>query len=221
MAPVKTFKEQKGHQRSNIRKVLEMSIFVKPREDADTEITKVWTKADGLIIPPGYLPVGLTTKDDGATWSRDQDVADVNSLGYGEPTRRDFVSDATGLAFTMQESKKTAMEIYHGLDLSGVTTDADGNFFFDKASLPAARHYRVLAVGKDGDGPDAVYMVRWLPDAQVTENGEQAWTDGEEIKYPATFSAYTDDKVGTALRELWGGPGLDHEAMGFPAPAGP
>lgn len=213
-----TFKEVKGHNKSNIRKILEMAIFVKPKESADEEITQVYTTDGGLIVPAGYMPVGLVTKDDGATWSRDQEVSDVTSLGYGEPTRRDIISDVAGLAFTMQESKKTSMELFHGLDLSGVTTDTDGNFFFDKASLPAMRRYRVLAIGKDGDGPDAVYVVRWLPDAQVTENGEQAWNDGTEVQYPATFTAYTDEEVGTSLREIWGGPGLDHEAMGFSAP---
>lgn len=217
--PVKTFKEAKGHNKSNIRKVLEMAIFVKPKEDADTPITKVWTATNGLEVPTGYLPVGLVTKDDGAAWSREQDAVDVESLGYGEPTRRDVTKDVSGLAFTMQESKKTTMELYHGLDLSAVATDTDGNFYFDKATLPAQRHYRVLAIGKDGDGPDAVYVVRWLPDAQITENGEQAWTDGEELKYPATFTAYTDETVGTSLREIWGGPGLDHAAMGFTPPA--
>lgn len=217
--PVKTFKEAKGHNKSNIRKVLEMAIFVKPKEDADTPITKVWTATNGLEVPTGYLPVGLVTKDDGAAWSREQDAVDVESLGYGEPTRRDVTKDVSGLAFTMQESKKTTMELYHGLDLSAVATDTDGNFYFDKATLPAQRHYRVLAIGKDGDGPDAVYVVRWLPDAQITENGEQAWTDGEELKYPATFTAYTDEKIGTSLREIWGGPGLDHAAMGFTPPA--
>lgn len=213
--PVKTFKEAKGHNKSNIRKVLEMAIFVKPKEDADTPITKVWTATNGLEVPTGYKPVGLVTKDDGAAWSREQDAVDVESLGYGEPTRRDVTKDVSGLAFTMQESKKTTMELYHGLDLSAVATDTDGNFYFDKATLPAQRHYRVLAIGKDGDGPDAVYVVRWLPDAQITENGEQAWTDGEELKYPATFTAYTDEKIGTSLREIWGGPGLNHVAMGF------
>lgn len=215
---VKTFNEQKGQLQSNIRKVLEMAIFVKPKEDADTPITKVWTAADGLIIPAGYMPVGLTTKDDGATWSRDQETSEVTSHGYSEPSRRDIVGDATGLAFTMQESKRTTMELFHGLDLSAITTDADGNFFFDKASRPRSKHYRVLAIGKDGDGPDAVYLVRWLPDATITENGEQAWSEGDEVRYPATFSAYTDPAVGTSQREIWGGPGLDHEAMGFPAP---
>lgn len=212
-----TFNEVKGHKGSNIRKVLEMAIFVKPHEEDDTEITQVWTDAGGLVVPAGYLPVGHVTKDDGAAWSREQDMAEVESMGYSEPTRRDILKDVSGLAFTMQESKKLTMELFHGLDLSAVTTDADGNFFFDKASRPVSRKYRVLALGKDGDGPDAIYVARWLPRAQVTENGEQAWTEGDEVKYPATFSSYTDEAFGTSFREIWGGPGLDHEGMGFPA----
>lgn len=217
---VQNFSDVKGHKKSNVRKPLEMGIFVKPWADADTPITTIWTATAGLTVPAGYLPVGLTTKDDGATWSRDQETSDVESHGYAEPIRRDILSDVSGLEFTMQESKRTTMELYHGLDLSTVTTDADGNFFFDKASRPESKHWRVLAIGVDGFGPDAIYMARWLPDAQITENGEQAWSEGDEIKYPATFTAYTDEAVGTSLREIWGGPGLDHDAMGFPAPAG-
>jgi hypothetical protein len=213
-----TFTEAKGHNRDNIRKVLEMAIFVKPVADADTAITQIYTTALGLIIPAGYLPVGMVTKDDGATWSREQESSDVTSFGYAEPVRRDVVSDVTGLAFTMQESKKTTMELFHGLDLSAITTDAQGNFYFDKASRPVNRKYRVLALGKDGDGPDAIYVARWLPNAQVTENGEQAWSEGDEVKYPATFTAYTDTTFGTSYREIWGGPGVDHAAMGFPVP---
>lgn len=214
-----TFTEAKGHSPSNIRKILEMLILVKPVDETDEEITQVYTAAGGLTIPTGYLPVGLTTKDDGATWSRDQETSEVTSHGYAEPTRRDILSDVSGLAFTMQESKRTTMELYHGLDLSAVTTDADGNFYFDKAARPLQRKYRVLGLGKDGDGPDAIYVARWLPAAEITENGEQAWSEGDEVRYPATFSARTDEQFGTSFREIWGGPGLDHAAMGFPAPA--
>lgn len=217
-----TWTEARGHKGSNIRKILEMAIFVKPVATGDTAITKVWTGNTGqLVIPAGYLPVGMTTKDDGVTWTRDQESSDVTSYGYAEPVRRDIVSDVSGLAFTMQESKKTTMELFHGLDLSTVTTDTalnGGSFYFDKASRPAQRRYRVLALGKDGDGPDAIYLARWLPNAQITENGEQSWSEGDEIKYPATFTAYTDSTFGTSLREIWGGPGLKHADMGFPVP---
>lgn len=215
-----TFEEVKDHNKNNVRKPLELAIFVKPWEEADTDIETVWTETDGLTVPAGYKSVGMTTKDDGAAWSREQDTADVEAHGYAEPVRRDIISDVTGLAFTMIESRLQAMELYHGLDLSEVSTDADGNFYFDKAARPVQRRYRVFALGKDGAGPDAIYMARWLTNAQVTENGEQAWTEGTEVQYPATFTAYHDEGVGTSIREIWGGPGLNHEAMGFEAPAG-
>lgn len=215
-----TFDELKDTNGSNIRKALEMTIFVKPKEEADEEIKTIWTVADGLTVPVGYQAVGYMTKADGAAWSREQDWAEVESHGESEPTRRDSTKDSTGLAFTMQESKKLAMELFHGLDLSEITTDTDGNFYFDKGSRPVSRRYRVLALAKDGDGPDAIYTARWLPDAQVTETGDQAWSEEDEIQYPATFATYTDKKFGTSFREIWGGPGVDHEAMGFTAPAG-
>ena len=99
-----------------------------------------------------------------------------------------------------------------------MTTDAQGNFYFDRGSRPVSRKWRVLAIGKDGDGPNAIYVAKWLPKAQVTENGEQAWTEGDEVKYPATLTGKTDEQFGTSYREIWGGPGVDHAAMGFPTP---
>lgn len=211
-----TFAETKGHNPANIRKFLEMALFAKPVEDADTAITQVYTTADGLTIPAGYKPLGVVTKDNGATWSRNQENSEVTSMGYAEPTRTDVLSDVTGLAFTLQESKRIAFELYHGLDLSGVVTDADGNIMFDKASRPVKRKYRVIALGKDGDGPDAIYCLRWLPNAEVTENADQSWQEGEETRYPATLTGRVDEGFGTSFREIWGGPGLDPVAMDFP-----
>lgn len=209
-----TFAEIKGHTPTNIRKPLELAIFLKPWVAGDEEISEVWD-GTGLVVPPEYRPVGMTTKDDGASWSRDQETSDVTAHGYSEPARRDILSDVSGLSFTMIESNRQAMEIYHGRDLAGVTVDEHGGFMFDRASRPATRYFRTLAIGKDGDGPDAVYMARWLPRTSVTGTAEQSWSEGEEIRYPATLTAYLDAEFGTAFRELWGGPGLDAEAMGF------
>ena len=214
-----TFNDIKGHNPKNIRKILEMAIFVKRYADADEEITSIWD-GTGLTLPAGYESVGLTTKSDGATWQRDQEVSDVTSHGYAEPTRRDILSDQTGLNFTAQEAKRTTLELDKGVDLSAVMPDANGNLVIDKPSRPQPLYWRVLAIGKDGDGPDAIYVVRWLPRAQVTENAEQNWSEESELTFPSTFSAYTDPEVGTSMREIWAGPGLDHAEMGFPAPAG-
>lgn len=214
-----TFNEVKGHDQSLIRKILEMSIFAKPVEEGDEEITQLWD-GEGLVIPEGYTPVGLTTKDDGATWTREQETADVTSHGYAEPTRRDITSDVSGLSFIMQESKRQSMEMYHNMDLSSIETDANGNFYFDKPPRPQQLQWRILALGKDGFGLDAVYVARWLPNALVSEQADQAWSEGEELRYPATLTGRLDEEFGTSFREIWGGPGLKHEAMGFPAPVG-
>ena len=213
-----SFDTIKGHNPKNIRKILEMAIFIKRYEDDDEEVSSIWD-GTGLVLPSGYEPVGLTTKADGATWQRDQEVSDVTSHGYAEPTRRDILSDQTGLQFTAQEAKRTTLELDKGVDLSSVKPDANGNLVIDKPSRPQPIHWRVLAIGKDGDGPDAIYVVRWLPRAQVTENAEQKWSEEDELQFPATMSAYNDMAVGTSMREIWGGPGLDHAAMGFPATA--
>lgn len=217
------FDSIKGHKGSNVRKILELAIFIKPYSSTSTPITSIYTGVSGgLVLPVGFLPVGMVTKDDGATWTRDQESADVMSYGYGSPVRRDITSDVAGLSFVMQESNKVALGLYHGQDLSAVTTGTTatgGNVLIDRPSRPVTPRYEVLALGKDGDGPDAVYLARILPNAQVTEMPEQSWTEGEEVKYPATFTAYVHDAWGTSFREIWAGPGLKHVDMGFTAPA--
>lgn len=210
-----TFNEVKQHDDRNIRKILEMAIFVRPYEEDFAPFNAIWG-ADGLIIPDGFVGVGKTTKSDGATWTRAQDTTDVESHGYSEPSRRDITSDVSGLTFTMQESKRTSMELYHDQDLSGVTVrPAGAGFYFDKPARPTARRWTVLGLGKDGDGPDAVYVARVLPRAQVTEMSDQSWTEENELQYPATMTGYTDTGWGTSIREIWGGPGLNAAAMGF------
>ena len=213
-----SFSQSRAGNPANIRKILEFAVFVKHHEDSDEEITQIW-KADGLVVPAGYQSLGVIKKD-GETWTRDQSTSDVTSHGYTEPTRRDITSDVTGLQLTAQESKLQTIELYNGVDLSELTTDADGNFMWDRPSRPSARDLRVLAVGKDGDGPDAVYLARWLPRAQVTGMGQQSWNEDTEVEYPLTLTAYVDQEFGTSFREIWGGPGLDHAAMGLPVPAG-
>lgn len=204
--------------RSNILKALDLAIFVKPYEEGDEEISQVWTETDGLVVPTGYNNVGWTTDGD-TSWSRDQNWVDTQSHGASEPTRRDNTRDMEGLTFVGQETNRTMLELYRDADLSGLTPDADGNLRMVKGKRPAGRRYRTLAIGKDGEGPEAIYLMKWLPDSQVTSMSEQAWGSEQEIRYNVSLTAYTDEVFGTSMVEILGGPGLDHERMGFPAPA--
>lgn len=212
-----TFEELQQRSTDLIRKGLEGSIFVKRAESGDDEITGLLGPSGLLALPTGYTDVGYTTKDQGATWTRDVETADVTSWGAAEPTRRDITSDVSGLQFTMQESKRATFELHEGVNLSGVEQDEDGNVSWDKPDRSPSVFYRVLVLAKDGDGADAIYFAKWLPKAQVTEMGEQMWGEETEVQYPVTLSAFVDPEVGTSARTLWAGPSAVLESMGFEA----
>lgn len=212
-----TLSELQDRYKELIRKGLQGSVFIKPWEDEDDEIETL-VDGDGLLeLPDGYEDVGWITKDQGVNWTRDIETSDVTSLGSVEPTRRDIVSDVQGLQFTAQESKALTIGLHEGLDLSEVTHDANGNISFDKPDRPARIRYRVLVLFKDGDGDDAIYFAKWLPHAEVTDRGEQAWNEENEAQYAITLTAFLDDEVGTSVRTLWAGPTETVEQMGFDA----
>lgn len=215
-----TFAEAKnaGHNDDLIRKILETIVLARPYDAAATPITEAIWDGTKLLLPAGYRCVGKTTEKDGLTWTRDQDVSEVTSHGYGEPSRRDIKKDTTGLKFTAQETNRLTMELDWGQDFSGVTPGAKGVLTLDKASRPASMKWEFLSLGKDGDGPDAIYVARWLPRAQVAKVGDKVWSSDDELGTELELASYVDKRVGTSLREMWFGPGLKHEAMGFPAP---
>lgn len=214
---VVAFEDALNHNTKLIRKALGGSVFAKRWVEGDAEITQIYKTSTGLIIPPGYTDVGVMTKDQAVEWERETDAADVESWGYGEPTRRDIVKDVTTMKWTMQESKRQVFELYNGVNLSAVAPDADGNVVMDKPRLPQAIRYRFFQLAKDGDGADAIYFMRALPNAQITEVGGQKWGENDEIVYPVTATGFFDEDWGTSAREIWGGPGLDAAAMGFTA----
>lgn len=200
-----------------IRKALAGVVFVKRYEPEDDPITQIYTTAAGLIIPPGYIDVGAISKSAAVRFARETSNSDVESWGFGEPTRRDIVRDVTTMQFTMQESKKQVFELYNSVDLSQVTADEDGNVIVDKPSRPQRLDWRAFTLSKDGDGPDSIYFLKWLPNAQVTSIEDQSWSEDSEVSYTVTMTGYEDPALKTAVREVWGGPGLDAAAMGFSA----
>lgn len=214
---VTSFEDATNFNSKLIRKALSGAIYIKKWEAADEPVTQIWTASGGLQVPAGYLHVGHVTKSDATQWSRDTDTADVESWGFGEPTRRDLTKDTSSVKFVLQESKRQAFELYNGVDLSQVKPDADGNIVINKASRPQKIDYRALFIGKDGDGADAIYFARWMPLCSVTGVEDQTWGEEDEIQYGVTLTGMQDPAVKTALREIWGGPGLDVEAMGFPS----
>jgi hypothetical protein len=191
-----------------VRKPLSFAIFMAPY--ATTLPSTLTTGASSLpeALPAGYIDVGLLDKDAGASWTRDINNSDVTSVGQVEPSRRDIVSDITGLTFTAQESKKINMELAFNVSLTAVSGDATtGEVAFNQANQPTTTYYRLFAIAADGQGTDAVYFARSLPRVTVTEVAEQAWKDDEALTYGITVTAFTDPVTGYSVRHFWGGPG--------------
>lgn len=212
---VTELEEVSNYTEENIFRPLEMTIFAKPAEAADAEVTYVYDQS-GVLVPDGYQSVGLTTANDGATWTRETNNSDVTSYGRGQPSRRDIISDISGLTFTAQESKLLVMELFWNQEIAAQVAE-HGGIYWDKATRPRVRPVRLLGLAKDGDGENAVYCARWLPKAQLAEGAEQGWQLESEVNYPLNFTAFVEKRFKTAFREIWGGPGYKPADRGFPA----
>jgi hypothetical protein len=191
-----------------IRKVQAAAIFfATPGTAVPATFT---TLASGLLtaLPAAYNPVGLVTKDDAYTWSRAVDMAETTSHGFVDPTRRDITSNVSSLAFTAQETSRPVLEAYHNLDLSGVTADATtGEWAFSDPLTAATRYPRLIGIGRDGIGANAIYIIRIMPRAILSEPGDQNWSDSAELGYPMTFTAVPDSVLGYSMRYVFAGPG--------------
>jgi hypothetical protein len=199
--------------------MLEMAIFIAPYPSAPTLATVSDAAGSQLVIPDVYKSVGMTSKDDGAAWTPSIDISEVGAYGYGTSVRRDAVSRTLNLGFTMLESKRTTWELYYGIDLSSTTVPAaKTELYFDQPAAPGTAYYRVLAIGKDGQGASALYHAEYLPKAILTDVDAIAWSDGDPVAYGVTLSADVDSTFGTSQRSFWCGPGFNAAlitAMGF------
>lgn len=218
MAATDDFNALRGAQAKLIRKALGGLILVAP-EDAEVPekiFTGPNTFADFAAL--GYKPLGWLTKGDGINFTRETEQAEVESFGAQEPTRIDFTKDVTSAAFKCQETNRQVLEMYHGVDLEGVTVDrTTGEFAFSSPDLPEAIYRRLIYIAKDGNGDDAKYIIKVMPRGIVSEVQEQAWSSESELASGLTVKATKDDVLGYSVRNVFGGTGFLKlaEDMGF------
>lgn len=218
MAATDDFNALRGAQAKLIRKALGGLILVAP-EDAevpDPIFTGANTFADFATL--GYKPLGWLTKGDGINFTRETEQAEVESFGAQEPTRIDFTKDVTSAAFKCQETNRQVLEMYHGVDLEGVTVDkTTGEFAFSSPDVPEAIYRRLIYIAKDGNGDDSKYIIKVMPRGIVSEVQEQAWSSESELASGLTVKATKDDVLGYSVRNVFGGTGFLKLAadMGF------
>ncbi len=197
------------HKSELIRKALEGSIFIAPF--SATPISTMTTGAGGALaaLPTGYKDVGFVEKSNAVTWSRSVNTQEVMVWGDIFPARRDITKDDSQLKFTMLETKKQAMELYYGIDLTSTTADATTKeVSFEQPSRPDTKFWRVFGLFQDGAGSDTIYVGRFYPRASVVDMSDQKWSDDSDpVAWDVAMSAVTDTDLGYPVKHYFGGPG--------------
>lgn len=209
------FEDIEQNNNTLIRKGLRIAVFVAP---IATAVPARLTDDTGALValPQAWRALGWTTED-GATWARETEVADIYGVGTPEPLRSDVRRATKRLTVVAQETNLTVLEQYLGMDLSTAGTYDGGETVIDEPGLPPYNFVRVLGIAKDIADGGEYYLGRLFPRSRVTEVGEETWTDGDTAAVRSlTFTAFVDETVGTASRYYLGGPGRDPVAEGFP-----
>lgn len=211
--------ELAGNQPSQMFKALGGIIWV---ADTVTSIPSAFTtgaNADLLQLDPGsWFKLGLITKGEGVTFSREVNTEVEESWGYNEPTRTDITSDITSAAFTLQETTRQTLELYDFVDLSAVTPDATtGEVAYNKPTSTSPVYKRMIYMAVDGAGTDRRYRFKIMPRAQVIGVTDEVWSQAAATKYPLTIRATVDAALGYAVRNVLAGPGQKsrNAAAGF------
>lgn len=203
-----SYDDLQNKQAELIRKTLDGSVFIAPT--SSELITTLTDSTDKLLaeLPPGYEDLGLCT-DDGAQFSRDVSTSDITSWGRVEPSRSDITQDQTTLEVACQEMKKVTIGLHTGADMSSIVPAANGEVVIDKPARPAARYYRVLALGVDLTDDGELYVARFLPRAKVTDYSDfnMQSSDDSALTWGATLTSHLDTGMGASERWLFGGPG--------------
>lgn len=173
-------------------------------------LTDLCDLGGSLVDLTDYNPLGKFSTD-GISFSDEIEKAEQRGWGDSYPSRIDVTTETASMSFTAIQSGKYVFDAFYNVDQTNVDTNANGSIVFDKPSLPEVRNKRVLALARDinkTNGLD-IYMGVLYPKGNLNQNGEQAWANSEDgLGYPIQASALLDDDEGTAMRLLWGGPGL-------------
>lgn len=192
--------------------------------DIDTPIPTAFTTGASADFQDlsAFDSLGLIAKDAPPSFKPDVKSNDVESWGALEATRTDILTKDLSVTFTAQETKRRTLELYSGLDLTSVTPDATtGEIQYNDPTSPETRYNRVIFGMVDGAGADAIYILRILPRATVTEIGEQSWSQEQALAYNMTLKAKIDHDLGYSLKNVICGPGVKNllADMGFTATA--
>jgi len=199
-----------------VRKVLAGAVLDAPMT-ASLPTSLTTGASSDLSTTTGFTSLGRIS-DAGLSASADTESSGVPGWGALEDVRTDIIRRTATFSFSCLETKKSVLSLYYNQDLSAVTADATtGEVSFTEATKPDTRYRRMILLGIDGEGANAIYIARFLPRATVSEVSEQTWSTEDALAYQMTVTAKIDSTLGYAVKHLYGGPGWKalNAKMGF------
>lgn len=191
-----------------IRKARDGSVFIAPKSAALLTAITSGASADLVTLPTTWADLGWMSTA-GATYGRTTESSQVQSFGSTEPTREDITRDTITMQVVAQETSLLTLGLYTGIDTTNlkaaVTT---GEVQIEKPNLPNPRYYHALGLFVDQSSDGEIYLARYMPNARITEFGEQQYGEGDDpISYPMTFTGFDDSVAGFSHKWFFGGPG--------------
>ncbi|GAA4845489.1 hypothetical protein GCM10023201_40940 [Actinomycetospora corticicola] len=169
----------------------------------------------------GFRPMGLVTKDDGFTKSRDRDISDIFSAGFQDPSRSDTTQDIHSVQVVAQETNRLNIEASLNVDLSTFTPDpVTGEVSFPQPTEGIIPQGRWVFLAQDGIGTGRYWWGWGFSAGVVKETDDQTvGTDDDGFYWPYTVSSQVDPALGWSVYHYFGGPGWRAAlaSMGFPA----
>lgn len=213
--------------RRHIRKGRKVAILIAPMSiDIPTRITEAVTAGapPTLMAQEGFKGLGLLSKNDGVSQSRDREKQTTMAIGFQDSVRSDVSSDVFQMQCVGLETNRLTIEQFLQVDLTDYPLDADtAELSFPQPTDGDVPQNRVLSIAQDGRGAGTYWWGRLFTAGVVEETDDQSLgSDEDPYGWPITFSSEVDTDATYSVRHYFGGPGwkAQAEAMGFPALAG-
>jgi hypothetical protein len=151
---------------------------------APTSATSV---LDADWVGLGYL------SEDGTTEAPDESQELIKGWQNSATVRTVTTESNTTLTFTLIQSTKATLELYHKGSTIEAVTLGDGFRLNVLSPSPDVRAFVLDII--DGDVHERIY----IPRGEVTERGEVTYASGEAVGYECTVTAYASDLGGGAI----------------------
>lgn len=155
----------------NVRVAVTGAVYVGPTSaDAPT---------DADTPPVGFSDLGYV-HEDGVTETRDRSTEQLRAWQNADVVR-EVVTEAT-MTYTLRlvETKAETVELFYGVPVN----PADGSVSIIPTRTGGRKSFIIDVI----DGDD--FIRAYVPSGEVTEVGEQVYSNGEPIGYEVTITAY-------------------------------